>query len=452
MNQPAAPPASGRIPPAALAAVLALAALIRLPLLGNGFGSDDDPWRNAVTAIHSLEAGRYIPSRAPGFPLFEGLMMLLVPLGPVAAVGAAALASLVCVTLFARLLESYRVPAPLLPLVAFAFGPPLAVLAVQAMDHGFALMFFLGAWLAARRGHDGRAGVMMALATGCRPTYALIHLAFAARLWLSGAPRERWLRFAAGAIPLTVALFVPVLLAPETRHLEGHLGRHVAEAHVTLATAPEVARKAALFLFGHLGTPLLALGVAFAALARMRRPAEPGAQPNPRADQAFAWLLVLAVGGFWLLIPYVALYLLPLLPLALIAAVRALPRPWAIAVTAAIAFETFAGVQFRPPRLLPGAIAAERAARRTALDQTARQAAFATERPTVRVVGREAIHRLLVLHPELERLAPAWEPFWGPGVALRSRDGRRAFAATLEPQQRATLERAGWRVESGPEP
>lgn len=428
--------------------MLAAAALVRAPLAGGGFGSDPDSWRNVVAALHSLDAGRYIPSRVPGFPVFEALLAGLAPFGPYATNSLAIVAGLACIVLFARLLESYRVPAPVWPLIGFAFAPPLAVEAAQTMDYAFGLAFFLAAWLAVKRGHPLLAGLMLAAATGCRPTYALAHLAFLARFAVFRAPFGRWLRYFAGAVPLTILLFLPVLLAPEARDLERHLTRHVTQAHVTPENAQALARHALRFLLGSFGGPLLVLGLIAAAWVRWRRPKGAHASPIERAAEgAFAAALGIGIGGFWLLIPYSAAYLLPLLPLLLVGIARTLPVPATAAVMLAIALETVGGFQYRPPRLVPGALAVEFGMRRDGLEATRALVASAPGDSAVRVVGREAVHRLLVLDRSLERLEPAWAPFEAPGVALRARSGRLAYAASLTPAQRDSLERAGWRVE-----
>jgi hypothetical protein len=334
-------------------------------------------------------------------------------------------------------------------LAAFAFAPPLAVEATQTMDYAFGLAFFLAAWLAAKRGHPLTAGILMALATGCRPTYALVHLAFFARFAVFRAPLERWIRYLAGAVPLTIALFVPVLLAPEARQMEQHLARHVSTGHVTPATAPALVRHAALFLFGSWGTPLLVLGALAAVWRRVRRPAAARAVAplETAAELSFAGALAVAIGGFWLLIPYAAAYLMPLFPVALLWIARAIPRPWSFVVVAGIAVETFVSLQYRPPALAPGALPLEMDMRRVAAVRTGQLLAESPEVPTVYVVGREEVLRLLATEPSFERLRPAWVPFHGPGLALVDPARRRGFAAVLDPGQVQELEGLGWRVE-----
>src|SRR6266581_3623522 len=96
--------------------VLVLALLAsRLPLIGGGYGSDNDTWRNIVAAIHMHEAMRYVPSRVPGFPVYEGLLALLAPWGWIATNLASVAAEVAVASWFARLLTRLRVANPLWP-------------------------------------------------------------------------------------------------------------------------------------------------------------------------------------------------------------------------------------------------------------------------------------------------------------------------------------------------
>jgi hypothetical protein len=421
--------------------------LSRAPLLGGGFGSDDDSWRNAVAALRMREIGHYIPSRVPGFPLFEGLMAGLIRGGPNATNGAAALAGLAATILFWRLLRARGVREPIWPLLAFAFGAPLWIRCTQSMDYAFGLAFFLAAWLAALSRRYGPAGILVALATGCRPSYALASLPMLVLMQARREPPRRFLAYGLGLAPLTAALFTPVLLSPEAEHLERHIAHHAARAHVTAGNALWMAKRGALFALGRPGLLAAGLAIAAALAARWRRRSEPRpALPGAGAVRAFEVSLALSIGGFWLLIPYDEAYLLPLVPLALIALARSLPRAWLVATMLAITAEPLVSIRL-DARLVPGELFQEIAERRRQLAEVRALLERRPTVPTVYVVGRAAVLRLLVLDPSLARMAPAWSPFHQPGVALVSRDGRRSFAEDLEPGQEAALASEGRAVE-----
>src|SRR6266542_3767104 len=98
-------PAAPRFPVwrAALALLFAAVLLLsRYPLLHGGYGSDDDAWRSVVSALHMRESGHYVPSRIPGYPLFEFLLVFLVPFGPFATNLASVLAQLAAADSFRR--------------------------------------------------------------------------------------------------------------------------------------------------------------------------------------------------------------------------------------------------------------------------------------------------------------------------------------------------------------
>ncbi len=425
--------------------------LTRVPLLGNGYGSDDDAWRNIVAALHMRAAGHYIPSRVPGFPVFEALLVLLSPWGWVATNAAAILAGAAAVWRFWCLLRRLEVRTPLLPALGFAFGAPMWVRVSQTMDYAFGLAFFIAAYEAALRRRHVWAGVLLALATGCRPSYALIVLAMGAFLVARRARGSDAARFGLGYALTAAGLFVPLFASPEGRGLHEHLLRHAAHAHVTIHTAIPVARGAVVYLLGKLGALAAAFGLIAAGLraaGRDRAPRVPAGAGSGDAEPRAAWVFeltsALLLAGFFLLIPYEDAYLLPLLPLALIGLGRALPRAWLALAMFAMASEPLVSVQFASHRLKPGALFQEIAARRADLADSHALLASHPATPTLILVPRPRVHRLLALDPGLEPTEAGWAPFHAPGVALWSRDHRLAFAEALEPGDRARLEAEGW--------
>jgi hypothetical protein len=433
--------------------VLALALILsRLPLLGSGYGSDHDSWRNIIAALHMREAGRYVPSRVPGFPVYEGLLTLLAPGGWWATNVAAAMAGFAAAGLFARLLLRTAIRNPLLPWIAFAFGSPLWVRCTQTIDYAFGLSFFLAGCLLLLSKRYALAGVMLALATGCRASYVTVNLGVLALLVARRAPIRAYAVYALGYLPLVALEFLPVMRAPETRELMLHFSKHASE-HVTLVTLIPVLRLAVRFLLGKLGTCVVAVGILALAVRKLRGRTEAGAglepaiRPEVRVPLlAFALGVVVAIGGMYLLIPGEGAYLLPLLPFVLLALAAMLPRRWMIAVTLAMVAECFVSVKVDERRLVRGDLFEEIAFRRQDLSDTRRLLAFHPATPTVFVVGSFMTHRLLVLEPRLERLDAGWSAFHHPGVALRAGDGSRGFAESLELGQVRQLERDGWTV------
>src|SRR6266568_896790 len=198
----------------ALALLFAAALLLsRYPLLQGGYGSDDDAWRSVVSALHMRESGNYVPSRIPGSPLFELLLVFLVPFGPFATNLAAALAQLAAADSFRRVAAALRLPAPGALTAAFAFSAAVWVTATQTMDYAFGLAFLLASYDALLSDHPGAAGALLALAAGCHPSIGLVALP---ALGYLAAPDRRCggstaVTFVFALAAVALALFLPVL-------------------------------------------------------------------------------------------------------------------------------------------------------------------------------------------------------------------------------------------------
>jgi hypothetical protein len=152
------------------------------------------------------------------------------------------------------------------------------------------------------------------------------------------------------------------------------------------------------------------------------------------------------VGAFYLLIPYEAAYLIPMLPFALLLSGRLLTRPLLAVAALLIVSEVLVTPLFDQRRLVPGRLFHERVVRRQDLARTEALEARRPPRRTVFVVGRYEVHRLLVMAPSLERTDAAWAPFGAAGVALWSPDRRVGYASFLDRTSREALEREGYEV------
>jgi hypothetical protein len=448
---PARSPAS-RLPWLAFAVALVAS---RIPLLFNGYGSDNDSWRNVVAVLRMQAAGHYAPSRVPGFPLFEGIMALLVPLGPLATNGVAIAASLLAVYFFHRICTKVLPRSAGWLTLGFAFGGPIWVQVAQSMDYAYGILFFLIAYDAALSRRYTLAALMLGLATGTRATYVLMALPFLLLLRLRREP-VRLLIEAIGTFALTVLLlFLPVMLTrdPETTNLPGRFEAHFLISHAAGMLLP-AARAGTVFLFGKFGTAAVVLAVLLALGARlmgMGKPAAAGevAGEEARIAVAFDIGVVVVVTGFYLAIPYEGAYLLPMLPSVMLLLARLLSRPLLIAVVLVLLLECFVSLEPREgrQRVVPGRLLSELSTRRADLDSTAALAALEPAGPTVYVVGQFAMHRYFLLHRDTVRpTASGWASKYWQGVGLWSTDGRRAFAAVLAPDQQDSLARAGWSI------
>ena len=240
--------------------VLVAVLLSRLPLLGGGFGSSAEAWRNAVAALHMRELGRYLPFRMPSFPVFEGFTALLIPGGSFATNAAAAVASLVAVLAFVRVARRAGIARPFWPTVAFAFGAPLWVSSTMTIDFAFGLAFVLFAYSTALDRRGAWTGLLLALAAGCRPILWLLFPPMLVVLLARGAKPGTVGRFAVTFVAISVVLAILVLANAPPGQFGGSLGYRFQHL-VTPQVIVPVLRRAAVFSLGKLGILVAALGL-----------------------------------------------------------------------------------------------------------------------------------------------------------------------------------------------
>jgi len=393
------------------------------------------------------DLGHYQPSRVPGFPVFETITAVLVPWGWKATNGAAILAGLVAVALFLRLAVRLQLRSPRWLGFGFAFGGAMWVATAQTMDYAFGIALLLGSYLALLARRHGWAGILLGLAAGCRVSNAA--LVVSAMLLLIRR-RERllgWLTFTAAFGAATALLFLPVVGAVEIDGLGGHAAYHIGRAHVTPENLVTVLRGAVTFCVGKLGATVLAIGLASALFTSLRRrPKSPRGTPDQDPAVAFELSAIALIGTMFVLVPYESAYLLPALPFAMFLVSRALSPGWIVGWVLVLAFESLAMPQLDPCRVRPGRLFAEIGQRRDDLTAARRLAGLRPESPTVFVVGRFRIHRLLLLEPRLERFPPAWAPFQGSGVALLAPGHKVGYAASLTEQEQDSLQSSGYAI------
>ena len=424
----------------------------RVPLLGGGFGSDGDSWRNAVAALRMREAGHYVASRPPGFPVFESLLVPLVPWGWVATNALAALAGVAAAAVFLRICRESRIPSPYWLTFAFAFGGVLWVYATQTMDYALGLALLLGTYHGLRNRRYFLAGLLLALAAGCRLTTATLVVPALAMLLVSRAGWRAIASFLTSYVLATAAVYVPVILYYRAvGSIHGFLW-HASRTHVTLHSLPSLLRLDAVFLFGKLGSLMLVLALAGRLLFALYPPLRAWGRARmqfrlPAPGIVFEAGVVLVVATLYLMAPYEAAYLIPLLPFALLLVGRLLTRPVLAVAALLIASEVLVVPMFDKRGWAPGRLQLEIDQRREGLRVARALEARRPAEPTVFVVGRVAVFQLHVLAPSLERDERAWRAGMEPGVALWSPDRRRGYAALLGPSDRQALEDQGYRVE-----
>jgi hypothetical protein len=197
-------------------ALAGIVALVTLPILWMGYGTDIDV-HNVLRAADGIRHGDYMPSRTPGVPVFEAITAVFDPVGGhlllnllSAAAAAAAVVGL------ARLVRLWgHANGDLVALALFA-SPLTIIAATSLVDFIWALVFFV--WAAVAYLRDGRgstwiAAVLFGLSIGCRLSSAFLIVAFLVADGWDPAHRRRALWTGLVGLPLGALMFVPSWLA-----------------------------------------------------------------------------------------------------------------------------------------------------------------------------------------------------------------------------------------------
>lgn len=150
--------------------------VLYIPFVFLGYGADSDSYETLRTGTTFITNFDYVPSRNPGYLVFEVITLFVNFLGGSIATNlTAVLMSLVCLYGFHRLCVALLIPnARYLALIAAAH-PYYWVASTTTMDYVFALgFFFLGVALLIDGKKSMYAGIAFSLAIGCRVTTALL--------------------------------------------------------------------------------------------------------------------------------------------------------------------------------------------------------------------------------------------------------------------------------------
>ena len=301
--------------------------LVRLPLLGGGYGADTDAYRVALTARFLLATGEYLPSRLPGFPLHEGVVTLLLRGGPWLTNGATVAAGVAALLALTALVRELRPPAPDLVILGFAFTPYLVVTSSATLDYHFALAALLGCYLAAARGRSGWAGVLLGVAAGFRITSLLFSLPLTVMLLRRGH-LPALLKVGLTATVVSAALYLPVALPYHFRFLDFADSRVSPDGVIRVVGQWSLGAVGALAVLGVLAWSWRR-AAALPALAR-------------KDDHVLVWLTAVTVWtAAFLRLPVDLGYLIPIYPFGLLLLATVVERRLLAAVLATIMLAGF---------------------------------------------------------------------------------------------------------------
>jgi hypothetical protein len=153
--------------------VLLAAGLVYLPFITLGYGSDSDTYGVLAAGRHFLATGAYMPSRNPGYPVFELLTLLLDQIGGFRLTNLGSL----LMALWAgwsiqRICNACRIPHGTVLSGILFLHPYFFIHATSTHDHIWSLALLLGGLERICRGKIKTAILLLGLAIGTRFTSA----------------------------------------------------------------------------------------------------------------------------------------------------------------------------------------------------------------------------------------------------------------------------------------
>ena len=296
--------------------------LSRLPLLNLGFGYDIDGWVEVNSAFHTAHALEYIPSRGLGHPLYELLLALLIKIderffysGWIITNSANFLIFLLCILLFYKILDSWKIERKELLIIFFCFLPVIWKNSAMTVDFMLSLMFLLLSHYLVIKNRYTLSAIALGFACGARfqNGIMLIPMVYLILSQANSGKKEAIKFFLLFSL-ITFIFLIPFLRSygiptyeryQEVANLQSNLGMYVLKS-VYRGIYRFVGIDAALFLLGCLVFRTYGVKRLFTSLR------------NRDEKIVFSSLVVVIFSLLFVKYPFKQEYMLPMVPSALI--------------------------------------------------------------------------------------------------------------------------------------
>lgn len=291
--------------------LLMLVFLSRLPFLNNGFGSEEDSWGIAVVARNMAATGNYEASRLPGHPLQEYVYAAIANQGAFIFNLVTSLFSVVSVWFFMQALKKLHIKNVLPASIAFAFVPVIYIASTNNLDYMWAMAFIMAAFYFLISEKIILAGMLIALAVGCRITSGVFLLPFVFWLYQKNSFNQsisRILKLTITTILFSLLLFVPVIKT---------YGVNFFDYIVQFPDQPfpKIIYKATFGVWGTLGfIDLCMLMLIFVIGSRLTFIQQPKILPDRFKLVLFCLLAIFSNLIIYYLLPQKSAYLIPMIP------------------------------------------------------------------------------------------------------------------------------------------
>lgn len=187
--------------------------LSRVIFLSPHLGNDADAYRFAMNAEKIVKTLHYVPSRSPGYPLYEIINAPLIVIGTGKLTNLMTmLVSMLGLLAFYLILKTFKVQQPLITLTLFAFIPIVWISSLITMDYWWSLTLLLWSFYLTLKKRHYWGAVFLGMAVGCRLPSALFILPILLMNW--GNTRNWWNLIKVFLLFFTVAFisFSPMVL------------------------------------------------------------------------------------------------------------------------------------------------------------------------------------------------------------------------------------------------
>lgn len=302
--------------------VLLLQLLVRLPLLSEGYGIEEDSYGHVLHTQELHQTGVYSISRLPGHPVYEGMLYALSFFSdaPLVFNGLSVLFGLLGLFWFYKIYVFYRLPYPLLATTALGLLPVYYITSTYTIDYVIALALVLATYLALLRNKWPLAALLLGLAAGVRLTALAMGLPFFLILWDFSFQRAKIFRamgFGLMAFLVTTICYLPPYFAMGWSFFDTYI--------LPWPPVPKILYKASIGAFGVLG--VLGLICSFGPSVWERLMGRKVFGTDVPAVHAFAWVMVLLIyTGLYIRVPEKSAFVLPMLPFIFLYAAFWMPQ------------------------------------------------------------------------------------------------------------------------------
>jgi hypothetical protein len=187
--------------------------LTALPLIFTGIGADGDSYLVISAAEGFLRDFHYIPSRIPGYPLHELVVLgTYIPFNSIFANGMVLAVSVILLVLLNLLAEHFNMENRAYLILLAAFFPLFIVSSTSMMDYNWSVASFFAGYLLMLREKRISAAFFFSLTAGFRANNViLVVIVVAVRFFLMKEKRRDMIFIALIAASLTVVWYLPSL-------------------------------------------------------------------------------------------------------------------------------------------------------------------------------------------------------------------------------------------------